>query len=235
MTWLNGPLVGFDTETTGVSTAQDRIVTAALITRTGREAPEVRTWLINPGIPIPAPATAVHGITTERAQAEGSSPADALEQIAAQLAQAMAAGTPVVGFNVQFDLSMLEAELRRHGLPTLAQRLPGGVRPVLDPLVLDRHLDRYRKGGRKLIDLCHVYDVNVDADGLHAADADVLATLDLLHAIAARYGAVGEVALTDLHDQQVEAHRVWATRFAAYLTSKGVVDDLPRTAWPVAL
>jgi DNA polymerase-3 subunit epsilon len=141
----------------------------------------------------------------------------------------------VVGFNVQYDLSILDAELARHGLPTLDQRLPDGVRPVVDPLVLDRHLDKYRKGPRKLIDMCHIYVVPVDADSLHAADADVLATLDLVHAIASRYPAVGQTDLTALHDQQAEAHRVWAVRFGAWLKSKGTVDDLPRPEWPVAI
>lgn len=233
MSWIDGPLVGFDTETTGISTARDRIVTAALITRTGADV-SARTWLIDPGIPIPERATEVHGITTEHAQAEGAAPADALEEIATGLASALAAGIPVVGFNVQYDLSILEAELARHGLPTLAQRLDGSIRPIIDPLVLDRHLDRWRKGPRKLVDMCATYGVIVDAAGLHAADADVLATLDLAHAIARTYPTVAQVDLTALHDQQVSAHGTWATEFSAWLKSKGRTEDLPNPAWPVS-
>jgi DNA polymerase-3 subunit epsilon len=225
-------MLGFDTETTGVSPARDRIVTAALITRTG-DAITQRTWLIDPGVPIPAMATAVHGITTERARAEGQRPAIALAEIADALAGALAAGIPVVGFNVQYDLSILEAELARHGLPTLAERLPRGVRPVVDPLVLDRHLDRYRRGKRKLVDMCTTYGVDVDEEGLHAADADVLATLDLVHAIARAYPTMGELDLDQLHDQQVSAHHTWAVEFSAWLKSKGRVEDLPDPAWPV--
>ncbi|MGC4175946.1 exonuclease domain-containing protein [Demequina sp.] len=234
MTWLDEPMVGFDTETTGVSTAHDRIVTAALITRTGSGDPTQRTWLIDPGIPIPERATEVHGISTAHAREHGQSPADALAEIADLLASALGSGVPVVGFNVQYDLSILEAELARNGLPTLSQRLPSGIRPVVDPLVLDRHLDRWRRGKRKLIDMCGTYGVPVVADDLHAADADVLATLDLVRAIAGRYPALGTVPLADLHDQQVEAHRVWATEFSAWLRSKGTVDDLPSPVWPVA-
>jgi len=233
MTWLENPMVGFDTETTGISTTNDRIVTAALITRTGSDV-TLRTWLIDPGVPIPAAASAVHGITTEYAREYGSRPADALGEIADALAAALGSGIPVVGFNVQYDLSILEAELARHGLPTLASRLPRGLRPVVDPLVLDRHLDKWRRGKRKLIDMCGTYGVAVNADDLHAADADVLATLDLVHAIAALYPAVATVELSDLHDQQVEAHRVWATEFAAYLRSRGTMEDLPSPLWPVA-
>lgn len=233
MSWLDGTMVGFDTETTGVSPARDRIVTAAVITRVGDGPPTAHTWLIDPGVEIPARATEVHGITTQMAREQGSPPREALEQIASALAGALAAGFPVVGFNVQYDLAILEAELARHGLPTLADRLGGEVRPVVDPLVLDRHLDRWRKGPRKLIDMCAAYGVSVEADTLHAADADVLATLDVVRAIAARYPAVGELDLVSLHDQQVEAHRVWATEFSAWLRSKGRTEDLPEPLWPV--
>ncbi len=234
MTWISGPMLGFDTETTGVSTESDRIVTAALIKRHGSEV-HTETWLIDPGVEIPARATEVHGISTQHAREHGVAPARALEQIASQLADALAQGIPVVGFNVQYDLTILEAELARHGLATLSERLPGGIRPVVDPLVLDRHLDRWRKGPRKLIDMCRIYVVPVEADSLHAADADVLATLDLVKAIAERYPSVGQVGLTELHDQQAAAHRDWALKFAAWLKSKGTVDDLPRADWPVAI
>ena len=79
MGWHDGPLVGFDTETTGVDVATDRIVTAAVVTRdaTGTRA---RTWLIDPGVPIPPAATAVHGITTEQARTEGRAPRAALDE-----------------------------------------------------------------------------------------------------------------------------------------------------------
>ena len=235
MRWLDETMVGFDTETTGVSTAHDRIVTAAILTRTAGET-MTRTWLIDPGVEIPARATEVHGISTEHAREHGVAPAEALEEIAAILAGAMGAGFPVVAFNAQFDLSILENELSRHGLASLASRLPGGaVSPVVDPLVIDRHLDRYRRGPRKLINMCEHYGVSVVADDLHAADADVAATLDLLPAMAAAHRALGEIALADLQGQQVEAHRVWATEFASWLRSKGRTEDLPRPEWPVCV
>lgn len=232
MSWLDGPIVGFDTETTGVSPTTDRIVSAALIRREGSGV-QTTTWLIDPGVEIPARAAQIHGISTERARAEGVQPVDALEEIASGLADALAAGVPVAGFNVQYDLTILESELERHGLATLSQRLPHGIRPIVDPLVLDRHLDRYRKGPRKLIDMCRIYVVPVEADNLHSADADVLATLDLVQAIAQRYPTVGETGLAELHDQQAAAHRTWALHFAAYLKSKGTVDDLPSADWPI--
>ncbi|WP_082104383.1 exonuclease domain-containing protein [Demequina soli] len=234
MSWLDETMVGFDTETTGVSTATDRIVTAAVITRTGGTV-TARTWLIDPGVEIPAAASAVHGISTEQARAEGVAPAEALEEIATMLASALDAGFPVVAYNAQFDLTLLENELARHGLPSLASRLARGeARPVIDPLVLDRHLDKYRKGKRKLIDLCAVYAVRVVAEDLHAADADVLATLELVHALAAAYPTMRDTPLDSLHDLQAAAHHDWAVHFSAWLKSKGQTEDLPDPQWPVA-
>lgn len=234
MSWLDETMVGFDTETTGVSTADDRIVTAAIITRTGATIAPT-TWLIDPGVEIPASATAVHGITTAHARERGRPAGEALEEIAAMLAEALSAGRPVVAYNAQFDLTLLENELSRHGLPSLASRVSGGVRPVIDPLVIDRKLDQYRKGKRKLIDLCAVYAVRVVADDLHAADADVIATLELVHALAAAYPTLSQTPLDSLHDFQASAFHDWAVRFGAYLRSKGVTDDLPDPRWPLAM
>lgn len=76
--WFNGPLLGFDTETTGVDPRHDRLVTAALVFRpASSDAPTrtqdtVSTWLANPGVEIPAGATAVHGITNEVAKTHGA-------------------------------------------------------------------------------------------------------------------------------------------------------------------
>jgi len=238
MGWLEGTLVGFDTETTGVDPSRDRIVTAAVISREGLDGTLTRrTWLIDPGIEIPAAATAIHGITTLMASTEGVDPAEALPQIAGLLADALGSGHPVVGFNVSFDLAILEADLARHGLPTLGERLgvdsTSGIRPIVDPLVLDRHLDQWRKGKRKLVDLCAIYGVEVDTDDLHAADADVLATLDLVAAMARVHPTLAEVDVQDLHDLEVEAHRKWAESFRAWLISRGRTEDLPDPGWPL--
>src|SRR5699024_5836301 len=108
-------------ETTGVDVFSDRIVTAAAVLRGGGDH-EVRTWLIDPGMEIPAGASAVHGISTEHAREHGSDPRDALVEISDHLHEALVGGVPVVGFNVSFDLTLLESELARHGLPTLAAR-----------------------------------------------------------------------------------------------------------------
>ena len=61
--WLNTIAV-FDTETTGLNHSESRIVTAALhlIDVSGSLIPNGKDWLLNPGIPIPAESSKVHGI-----------------------------------------------------------------------------------------------------------------------------------------------------------------------------
>ncbi len=229
--WLDGAVVGFDTETTGVDVAVDRIVTAAVVRRE-RGSSTVTTWLIDPGVPIPHGATAIHGVTTERARSAGRPPAVALEEIAGELVDALAHGEPVVAFNASFDLTLLDTELRRYGLPTLAERLGHEVRAVLDPLVLDRYLDGARRGARRLGDLCGFYGIRTRAD-LHAADVDVLATLDVLEALTRTFPRIRSLSLDELHDLQAEAHRRWAHRVAAARVRRGLDGPGPDTSWPM--
>jgi DNA polymerase III subunit epsilon len=231
MSWTRGPLLGFDTETTGVDVASDRIVTAALVRRDAAGT-RVRTWLLAPGVPIPDVVTAIHGISSEHAARSGRPPVQALEEIAAELAHAVRDGVPVVAYNASFDLCLLEAELRRHGVPTLRDRLAGEVLPVLDPLVLDRCEDPAREGGRRLGDLCTAYGV-VGTGPLHTADVDVLATLDLLEAMARRHPRLARTHPVTLHRSQADAYRAWAQGHDERRRSRG--EDGPPTdpSWPV--
>ncbi|MBF0720975.1 exonuclease domain-containing protein [Sanguibacter inulinus] len=229
MTWTAGPLLGFDTETTGVDVSQDRIVSAALVRRDSATT-DVRTWLLDPGVPIPPEASAIHGITTEVARAEGQDPAGAIDEIAKELAGALSSGIPVVAFNATFDLCILQAELDRYGLPSLEDRIDGRVAPVIDPLVLDRALDRYRRGPRKLVDLCGVYAVVGDGE-LHTADVDVIATLDVLHAMLARYPELAERELDALHLYQADEHRRWAESFNSWRERKGLTGPGAELTW----
>ncbi|AEE45209.1 exonuclease domain-containing protein [Cellulomonas fimi] len=230
MGWNDGPLLGFDTETTGLDVDRDRIVTAALVRRDAAGT-HVRTWLLDPGVEIPEAAASIHGVSTEHAKAHGVAPKAALDEIATELAGAFRAGVPVVAYNAAFDLCLLDAELRRHRLPTLPDRLLGAARPVIDPLVLDRAVDREREGKRKLVDLCGVYEV-VESGDLHNADVDVVATLDVLERIVGRFPHLADLDLDTLHEYQVTAHRAWAESFNAWRTEKGLDGPGAEPTWP---
>lgn len=231
--WIDAPLLGFDTETTGTNVASDRIVTVALVHSVGpgRENETVATWLIDPEMDIPEPAQRVHGISTEHARAHGMRAADALDEVATMIVDALAKDVPLVAFNISFDLSILENELTRLGLPTLTQRLGHDIAPVIDGLVVDRGVDRYRKGKRTLTDVLAHYGLEQDGR-LHTADVDVSATLDVVRAIATTYPKVAGSTLEDLHREQTGWHRRWAEGMNEWLTKKGKTPDV-NTAWPL--
>ena len=233
MTWHNGPMCPFDTESTGVDTSADRIVSACA----GRvgvpgEPPRLTTWLVNPGVPIPQGATAIHGITDEMALA-GQPPAEALDALADDLCDAMRSGVPVVGWNVVFDLSLLRSELARHGLPSLETRLGRAIGPVVDGLLLDKQHDRYRRGGRRLGDVAAHF--GVATDGAHSAEGDALCAARTVWKIANAYPALAAMSLDELHAAQITWAREQAASFISYLQSKNKPYDDVDGSWPIRI
>lgn len=231
--WTTRPLLGFDTETTGTDVRRDRIVTVALVHSVGpgRENETVATWLIDPEMEIPEGAQRVHGISTEHARVHGMKAIDALEEVAGMLVDALEKDIPIVAFNGSFDLQILQNELHRLGLPTLVDRVGHDIAPMLDPLVIDRGVDRYRKGKRTLTDVLAHYGIEQDGR-MHTADVDVSATLDVLRALIEKFPAVADSELADLHQQQITWHREWAENFNEFLRSKGRTPDVS-TSWPM--
>lgn len=217
--WTQTTLLGFDTETTGVSPVHSRIATISLITRDKQTGDTSQYWVINPGVPMPSAASSVNGLTNQYLQENGLEPRPVLDQVATQLEESLRQGIPVVGFNVSFDLEILRGELKRHHLPTLEERLGSKIAPIIDPLVLDRHLDRYRKGKRQLALVCAAYGMAPREDFHHAA-ADVEATLDLLGLMAQKYPQIASLTAGQLHELQVEAHAQWARNFNEFMSQR---------------
>lgn len=231
MNWHLGPLAAFDTETTGTDPERDRIVTAAISLVGANVESRHRDWLIDPGIEIPAGATAVHGIGTEQARAEGMHPRFAIEEITSILASHLRQGTPIVAFNARFDLTILDREARRHGIVPLIERVGGadGL-VVVDPHVLDKQVDRFRPGKRTLEAVCEVYGVSLGQ--AHAANADALAAARLAYRLASRFEELRALDLRSLHVQQI----VWAADQAASLQDYFARNGRPERvegAWPV--
>lgn len=202
MRFANVRKIAFDTETTGPDPTQDRIVTAGLIARGGGLPDRTMSWLINPGIPIPAEATEVHGIDDAKA-ATGAEPAAALDDIADHLAKAITYGMPVIAYNLSFDWTILTRDLERHRLPTMAERIPEGTVPALvDPIVIDKQFDRYVKGSgaRKLKPTAERY--GVELTDWHTAEADALAALLIAEAQFERFPLLADYAPASLFTQQ---------------------------------
>ncbi|MGX4689131.1 exonuclease domain-containing protein [Streptomyces sp. JNUCC 63] len=232
MSWISGPLVAFDLETTGTDIETDRIVTAAVVAVGADERrPEVRTWLLDPGVPIPEEAAAIHGISTEHARLHGEPAASAIEEITSAISEVLGSGTPLVVMNARYDLSLLDRECRRHGIKPLVERLCGRISPVIDPLVLDKYVDRYRKGKRNLRALCEHYGVQLD--DAHDAVADAVAAARAARRMGEKYSAIGESEPVDLHDLQVRAAVEQAASLQRYLRRTSNPEATVEPAWPV--
>jgi DNA polymerase-3 subunit epsilon len=222
--WTEGPRAAFDLETTGRDPRTARIVTASIArTDASGEVTETWEWLADPGVEIPEEAAAVHGVTTERARAEGRPVRDVVAEIAAVLGELFAAGTPVLVFNASYDFTVLAREGRRHGV---AVPVPY---PVLDPFVLNKQVHRYRRGKRTLGALCEEYGVELTA--AHTSAADAVATERLAVLMARRFPQLARPA-ADLHAEQVG----WAAEQAESLQEyfrRTRPDAVVDGAWPV--
>lgn len=227
--WHEGALAGFDLETTGADPATARIVTAAVVIRGGGRE---NSWdcLVDPGIEIPAEATAVHGITTEKARAHGIEPKRAAGEIATRLAAAMLDGIPVVIYNAPYDLTLLDRETQRHGLEPFGDAYVAAGGAVIDPLVLDKHLDPYRRGKRTLTAACAHYRVSLD--GAHDAGFDAIAAMRVAWRIAVTHPAVASMSVAELHELQVKAKVEQAASFEDYLRRQGKAERIDR-CWPL--
>lgn len=214
MTWTSRPIVAFDLETTGVDPEQDRIVSASTVRMVRGEQPEVTTLLVNPGIPIPASASAIHGIT-DADVADALVAAEAVRRIVAVLAQCVEDGTPVVGMNLAYDLTMLDRECRRNGVEGLDHdRLT-----AVDALILDKQVDRFRPGGRRLDDLCRHY--GVELSNAHSSAADALASANVAIAIVERSPRIAKLEPRDLHRWQIRWAAEQAESFRSWLQRRG--------------
>lgn len=222
--WLPGELASFDTETTGVDPSASRIVTATVLHLGPAGVGRDRSWLIWPGVEIPATATAVHGITSEHARTHGEQPEQAVPDIATELLSAWALGLPVVIMSAPFDLTLLLVELERHAHPRIE------VGPVLDPLTIDRAMDPYRKGKRTLTALAKHYKVKQDE--AHNSRGDALTAARVVWKQAQVYRHLEDMSLEAMQDLQRNAHHDWAAGFEEHLRKQGKAEVISRD-WPL--
>lgn len=234
MSWYLERLCGFDLETSGVNPERDHIVSACVVQCGGGQPVASATWLSDVGgIEIPEQASAVHGITTERARKEGRPAPEVVEEAVTALSAVVLSGIPVVAMNAAYDLTMLDREARRHGVQPLADTVGADLR-VVDPFVLDKHVDPYRRGKRTLTDLCRHYQVPLDA--AHDAAADAVAACRVAWRIASTHAAIGSASLDDLHARQTEWAREQAESLADYFRRTPGKEDRAATVrgdWPL--
>ena len=228
--WLDTIAV-FDTETTGLNLSQDRIVTAALhrMTSDGEIIPGGFDWVLNPGIPIPEVASKVHGFYDK--DVAGAMPAAVgVPQIVDAINACFAEGIPVLAYNAAYDFTILHYEAIRNGVNPLEFGL------VIDPLVIDKTIDKYRKGKRNLVSAAERYQVELLA--AHTAKDDAVAAGHVGLAMLRFFSALEKpvvpfpASAQGLHDEQAK----WADEIEASYAKwrqQDVPDYKPVFGWPV--
>lgn len=168
---LKRPIIFFDLETTGVDTSKDRIVEISMVKIMPDGEEIIKTRQINPGMPIPVEATAVHGITDEDVK-----DCPKFSQVAKSLEQFIK-GCDFGGFNSnRFDLPLLVEEFMRAGIDVdLKKRKFVDVQNIF-----------HKKEQRTLVAAYRFY-CDKDLENAHSAQADTMATYEVLKAQLDRY------------------------------------------------
>lgn len=168
---LTKPLVFFDIESTGIDPIRDRIVEISLIKISPDGQEEVRTRRLNPGMHIPAGATAIHGITDEDV-----ADCPSFAQVAKSLATFLK-GCDLGGYNSnRFDIPMLVEEFLRAGVDF---DLKG--RRFIDVQNI------FHKMEQRTLSAAHKFYCGREIENAHSAEADIRATYDVLKAQLDRY------------------------------------------------
>ncbi|MDR1743223.1 MAG: 3'-5' exonuclease [Dysgonamonadaceae bacterium] len=169
---LKNPLVFFDLETTGINITQDRVVEISFLKiYPGGKEDDIKTRRINPGIPIPKEATAIHGITDDDVK-----DCPTFKQIAKSLADQLE-GCDLAGFNSsRFDVPMLAEEFLRAGVDFDMRK-----RKFVDVQII------FHKKEQRTLEAAYKFYCNKTLENAHSADADTKATYEVLKSQLDRY------------------------------------------------
>lgn len=168
---LYKPLCVFDLETTGTNVSKDRIVEISILKVNPDASRESKTWLVNPEMPIPKESTAVHGITDEKV-----ANAPTFKEIASKVLE-MISGTDLGGFNSnRFDVPLLAEELLRAGIDFDLSKFK-----LVDAQTI------FHKMEQRNLTAAYKFYCKKDLENAHSAEADVLATFEVLDAQVGHY------------------------------------------------
>lgn len=168
---LHKPLCVFDLETTGTNVSKDRIVEICILKVNPDASRESKTWLVNPEMPIPKESTAVHGITDEKV-----ANAPTFREIASKVLE-MISGSDLGGFNSnRFDVPLLAEELLRAGIDFDLSKFK-----LVDAQTI------FHKMEPRNLTAAYKFYCKEELVNAHSAEADVLATFEVLDAQVGHY------------------------------------------------
>jgi DNA polymerase-3 subunit epsilon len=179
--WAEQKLVVIDFETTGLSAEQDRVIEVGIACFERGELTVLKNWLVNPGIPVPEAARAIHNIGDDELR-----DAPRIDQVLPELC-ALVDGHMPVAYHALFDRAFLHAEIARTRFAS--DLMPPAFEPEVlwvDPLVWVRELHKEERGHR-LGEVCA--RLGIGLDNAHRAASDAEASGRVLMALAPRLPA----------------------------------------------
>jgi len=189
---LKNPIVFFDLETTGINIASDRIVEISYLKVDVNGNESTKTLRINPGMPIPEKVIAIHGISNEDVK-----DAPTFNEVAKSIARDFE-GCDLAGYNsVRFDIPLLAEEFLRSGVDIDLKR-----RKFIDVQVI------FMKMEPRTLSAAYKFFANKELTNAHSAEADTLATYEVLQAQLDRYpnleNDIGKLAEFSAHTRNVD-------------------------------
>lgn len=181
---MNDPYIYVDLETTGLNVISDRICQIGAVLPDGQEM----NYLINPGIPIAASATEIHGITNEMLVS-----APKFEDIAAELITALENSKIFVAYNFVFDFQVLQSELLR----TVKYELKEEKFCFIDPYKIFRKMFPHNLSNAYLFYTGH------EMTNAHNAIDDIRATKEILDKQKEMYPELFSQGLNEVQKQTV--------------------------------
>jgi len=168
---LYKPLCVFDLETTGTNVGKDRIVEICILKVNPDASRESKTWKVNPEMPIPKESSAIHGIYDQDV-----AEAPTFKDIASKILE-MISGSDLGGFNSnRFDVPLLAEELLRAGLDFDLSKFK-----LVDAQTI------YHKMEPRNLSAAYNFYCQKTLENAHSAEADVLATFEVLDAQVGYY------------------------------------------------
>lgn len=168
---LRNPVCFFDLETTGMNMSTDRIIEIAVVKLMPNGETITKTNLVNPGITILPESTAIHGISNEDVQGKPT-----FKEVAKEYAKFME-GADLSGFNVlKFDVPMLVEEFIRAGVEFDYSR-----KKIIDSQRIFHLMEK------RTLSAAYKFYANKTLENSHSAEADTLASLEVLVAQVERY------------------------------------------------
>ena len=168
---LKKPICFFDLETTGTNVAKDRIVEISILKVFPNGNKEGKTWLVNPEMQIPEEVIAVHGITNEKVVNEPT-----FKQLSKEIYR-MIQDSDLAGFNSdRFDIPLLAEEMLRAEVDfDMKKMVSVDVQTI------------FHKMEKRTLGAAYKFYCDKDLEDAHSAEADTLATYEVLKAQLDRY------------------------------------------------